>query len=86
MQGICLDVLAIKLKDPSKYFKLLKRCDILIKEADNNMNLGMTERRLQMAKLIHKCEVLLNDIEAEMSTTSQRPRKRKKEEELNRQD
>ena len=54
VQGICLDVLAIKLKDPSKYYKLLKRCDILIKEVENNMKIGMTERLLKMVKLLHK--------------------------------
>ena len=32
---LSLDVLAIKLEDPSKYYKLLKRCDILLKEVEN---------------------------------------------------
>ena len=73
IQGICLDVLAIKLKDPSIYFRLLKICNKLIKVVGNNMNIGMTECRLQMAKLVHKCD-------AEMTRTSPRPRGEKEEE------
>ena len=42
------------------------------------MHIGKTQRRLQMAKLLDKCEVLLDDIQAEMLRTYQRPRKRKK--------
>ena len=42
----------------------------------------MNERILQIAKLLHKCEALLNDIKAEMSRTSQRLRKRKKRKSL----
>ena len=45
---------------------MLKRCDKLIKEFENDMHIGKTERRLQMEKLLDKCEVLLYDINVEI--------------------
>ena len=56
VQGIYLDVLAIKLKDPSKRKNLLKRCDKLIEEVENDRQIGKTACRHQMAKLLHKCQ------------------------------
>ena len=53
---------------------MLKRCDKLIKEFENDMHIGKTERRLQMEKLLDKCEVLLDDINVEISKTSKRGR------------
>ena len=37
IQGIYLDILAIKLKDPFKQKKMLKRCDNLLKELENGL-------------------------------------------------
>ena len=57
------NVVVIKLEGSSKHNTLLKRCDKLIKEVEDNIHIGKTERRLQMAKLLNKCEVLLDDIQ-----------------------
>ena len=55
---------------------MLKRSEKLLKEVENDMHIGKTERRLQMEKLLHKCEVLLDDINVEISRTSKRQKRK----------
>ena len=78
VQGIYLDVLTLKLKNPFAQKKMLKRCDELLKEFENDMHIGKTEHRLQMENLLYKCDVLLDDINVEIARTSQRQKRRNK--------
>merc|ERR1712240_872905 len=50
VQGIYSDVLTIKLKNPFKQKRILKRCDKLLQEFEKDMHIGKAERRLQMEK------------------------------------
>ena len=57
----------------------MKKWEMMIEDIENDMILGEAKMRRTRAKLLHKCEELIYDINNDISRNFQKPRKSKKQ-------